>query len=181
MGQTVIIVGAKSNDRVSQNDKFRVTWRWTLAELGAGAFFDSRRFDLNIQEALPGLGFLPASAPAAAPGDEVVVYDVRLLATWGAGGKSVADVVAQLDKLPFFADMALDVSRIEKLNPNTTSAELAAGQATAREQGNQASAADRAKSNPFTSLLSFGKGLTAVAVVAVVGVAGFVAYTWSKR
>lgn len=184
MGQTVSIVGAKSNDTVKTGDKFRVTWRWTLSEFGGGAFFDSHRFDLNIQEALPGNGFLPASSPAAAPGDEVIVYDVRLLQTWGAGNKTVADVIVALDKLPFFTDTALDVVKVEKVDPNATSAQLAAGQAKAREQGNLDSQKDRETSGILPNLPDLGqwlKNAQTVAIVAGVIVAGSLAYVYTRK
>lgn len=183
MGQTVTLVGAKSNDTVQTGDKFRVTWRWTLSEFGGGAFFDVRRFDLNVQEALPGMGFIPVSSPAANQGDEVIVYDVKLSQAWGSGNKNVADVAAALDKLPFTTDLALDVSRVEKVSASATSAELAAGQAKAREQGNVDSAKDRASSgiNPFKELGGWLDKLGTITVVAVVGIAAVVAYTYYAK
>lgn len=180
MGQTVTIVGTKSNATVKAGDKFRATWRWALAEFGAGAFFDSRRFDLNVQEALPGMGFIPVSSPSAQPGDEVIVYDVRLSQSWGAG-RTVADVVAALDKLPLVSDIALDVSRVEALPLTLTSAQLADGQAQAREQGNIDSQQQRETDGIFSGLASFTKTLGTVTALAVVAVAGFIAWSWRKR
>ena len=185
MGQSVTLVNCKANDLVATNDKFRVTWRWILGEYGTGSFFDSKRYDLSIQESLPSNALLPASAAHSIPGDVVIVYDVRLLAAWGSGNKSVADVIVACDKLPFLTDVALDVAKIEKIPANATSAELAKGQEDARVQGNTTEAQKRDETlgglNPFKGLESLsGKLAFGVAAVVIVG-AGVVAYSYSRK
>lgn len=173
----VALISCRANDKVSQADKFRVTWQWTLSELFSGAFAHLENMDNPVREALPGMGFVPVSNPMAVAGDRVIVYDVRPSMAFGAGNKTVADMVVALDKLPFIADTALDVSRVEKIGPGVGSAALATGQAAAVGAGNTAAQAAK-DAGPFAWLSTFGDRLgmaaTAVAVVAVVGVAYWV-------
>lgn len=179
MGQTVTLVNTTANATVQTGDKFRCTWQWVLSEFGSGAFFDSRRFDLNVQAALPGMGFIPASAPAATPGDEVIVYDVRLNNSWGVG-KKVSDVVAALDDLPFIEDTALDVVRLEKIPATTGSVALDQGQEAARDEGNTQSQLAREQGGLFPSITSMLRSVGVITALAVVAVAAVVAYRWRK-
>lgn len=177
---TVDVVNAKPNDRASAGDKFRVTWRWSLGEFMNPAFFDVVRFDIDVRNALPGMGFVPVSNPMATAGDGVIVYDVRLSTTWGANNKSVAQVVTALDKLPLFAGVALNVSRVERLpNAGISSGDLAAGQVAAVAAGNTELDNDREETagifSPITTAFArLGTAATALLVVAVAGAALYV-------
>lgn len=173
----VQLVNCRAGDKVSQSDKFRVTWAWSLSELFGGAFAHLESIDRPVRDALPGMGFVPVSSPMAVAGDRVLVYDVRPSMDFGAGNRTVADMVVALDKLPFIADAMLDVSKVEKISNTVGSSALAAGQAAAVQAGN--AAADAAKESgplaPITDLTNkVGTAATVALAVVVAGIAWFV-------
>lgn len=179
---------AKPNDRVGAGTKARVTWRWTLGEYVSGAHFDVRKLDLSILQALPGMSFIPVTSPQAVPGDTVIVYDVRLNQSWGAGGKTWADVVAALDKFPTLqivdgswvaTGAAVNVAVVTALpSSGVSSSDLNAGVALARDEGNASVASDRASTFGFLDTLkTFGTGAL---VLLTLGVVAFGVYTYRK-
>lgn len=166
-GQAVrLLGGAKPNDLVRTGDKFRITWRWSLADYLAGSHFDVRRYDRNVLDWLPSQNLLPVSNAMAVPGDEVIVYDVRLGSQWGAG-RTVADVIIAADKLPFMDDLSLDVYAIEPVSASATSADIASGLASSVVQGNANSAGERDDSLDFFG--DVGEKLDKYATILVVG------------
>lgn len=174
------LIGIAPNAVVKTGDKFRVTWKAVAADWFSPAHFDLREYDTDIREALPGMGFIPVSNPMTTSGSAVIVYDVRLNSAWGVA-KTAAEVTAALDRLPLMADLALNVDTAEFIAPGQTSVQLAAGQTSAVQQANEVAAREAETNNPFKGLTDWLKGLSVVAVVGVVAVAGLAVYLTSRR
>ena len=174
---SVQLVNATGNQPVQGGDKFRITWGWVLSWMLPGNFLDVRGLDQGVRNALPLMshGFVPVSAPQAVPGDTVVVYDVRLSQAWSGGGNTVADVVAALDLLPAQQNVALNVTRVERLaSSGVSSGALAQGQSGAVQQGN-------ASNQPIVTGSGLARAFKFSAVtVAVVAAIALGLYAWRK-
>lgn len=163
------LVGTTSNATATTGDRFRVTWQAAAADFFSPAHFDLRGYANDVLEWLPSQGFIPVSSNSTLAGSAVIVYDVKLGTMWGSG-RTVADVVAALDKLPFLVDIALNVSRLEYLAPGTSSSQLNAGLQQTIAQGNQVAEDMAAEYDPFAWLSKLGTFATVTLVVAAVGV-----------
>ena len=133
---TVQIIGASSNQFANNGDKFRATWQYFLSSLLPGQFNDVVGDSRAIREWLPSVGFVPFSLDVARPGQEVVLYDIRLLTEWGTGNKTVADVANALGP-PFPVNLRMRLVKLEKV-AYTSSADMFASQAGALPAAEQA-------------------------------------------
>ena len=97
----VVFSGGTGATPVPPNSRLRVTWRWTLSDyvnpLGILGF-DAPGIAEKIREALPSQGYIPASLPSAAPGDEVIVYNVKVSGQQPT--RTLADHAALLNATP---------------------------------------------------------------------------------
>lgn len=97
----VTFKGGTAATPVPPRSRILVTWRWTLADVLnplAGLGFDAPGVAENIRDALPALGYIPATLPAAAPGDEVVVFTVSVGSQQPT--RTLGDHAARLDTVP---------------------------------------------------------------------------------
>ncbi len=109
----VQLIGIKATDLVKTGDHFIATWSWDLAAWLPASAFNAPSFAVMLRDALPNMGFIPASQPSAVAGDTVITFDVRLNNSWGTG-RNVAHVAKQLDTVPILsggATLSLSILR----------------------------------------------------------------------
>lgn len=170
----ISLVNTSSNSIVlggaGDADKFRVTW--TRDDISRVLPFQAVVVAAAIREWLPTRGFVAVSNPSAVAGDVAVVYDVRPTAQWS--GRTVAEMVSALNAVPLIGSstflaipQSVTVTRVEKVRPGSSPAELAAGQGSARDDAQTADAA-RSFLESIASTLTGGVGLVALAAGAVI-------------
>jgi len=146
-------------------DKYRVTW----SQDGVSSLlpFQAVVVSLALREWLPSIGVVAVSDPSAVAGDVAVIYDVRPMSQWS--GRTVAELLAALNQTPLFGSstflaipQSVTVTALGKVDPSTPSNQLAADQSAARSAAQDATAA-RSLLDSFTSRLSGGIGLVALA------------------
>jgi hypothetical protein len=167
------IIGTTVTSRVAGGDKFRVTWQfWFSSVLPSWAYYDATDIAQRLREWLTSKGFIPVSAPSAASGDEIIVYDVRLAQDW-SNGRTVAQVLDELDDTPWI--WSLKVQRLQRLTGAETSTQLEQGQQEAITQGSEIASTNAVfeSAESFTKSIAGTLGKTAQ-VIALVSIAAIV-------
>jgi len=165
------LVGVLATQRVAASDKFRATWNVvTLFGVPIGDSADKQA--VRIRELLPSLGVTAVSNPSALSTDRVIVFDIRLHASWG--GKTAGEIVSKLNSIvslnPGFTIVSVTLMRLEALSLALSSGELVAGQAGATTQGNKESE-EKDLWERFQAFLKGLAGNVAKGVGVVVGIA----------
>ncbi len=163
---------------------FRATWAYSLSDVFGNHGFDAPTIARGVQQALPAMGFIPATPPSGIPGDTVVVMTVRLNSSWGVP-KTVADVAAQLDRLPDFGtgvwglNTVLNLSVLEAIS--STGGGSPVGGSNGLTSGNEVATQDGNKSNVgFLAQLQGLAGAVGVSLAVLALVAGFAYYQVTK-
>lgn len=156
------ITGMLPGDTLKGREKFRATWELTLAQLLTPANVDAARVALQVRDALPSVGCYAVSNPSAAPGDRVLVYDVRV--QQAAAGMTVAQFADGLERLPMFSGgWATHLHRLDLVAEGASAGELASGQEAARTEGNKEAASTSLGARIGDALKSAGLVLAVVA------------------
>jgi hypothetical protein len=167
------IVGTTVTSKVAGGDKFRVTWQfWFSSVLPSWAYYEAPDIATQLREWLTGKGFIPVSMPSASPGDEIIVFDVRLALEW-SNGRNVSDVLNDLEDTPWF--WSLKVQRLQRLTGAETSTQLEQGQQEAIDQGSVIASTNAVfeSAGSFTKSVAGALGKTAQ-VIALVAIAAIV-------
>lgn len=172
----VTLVGAKAADPVKAGEYFLATWEWRAAGWVPSGVLDVQGHAVHLRNALPALGFIPASLPAATPGDRSISFLVRLNSGWGAG-HNVATVMQKLDSVPWNTQAwSFVLQRLEAKSPSSVSS---SGIPVAVDAATQAGNADASSGGLAGAVASVGSAVRtglflALGIVAVfVGVAAY--------